>query len=190
MIVDVEFGENSQSFDVGFEESGNNFLPGFGAIHVVGGEKGKSAYEIAVDNGFEGTEEEWLASLQGKDGQDGVDGKDGKSAYQIAVDEGFDGSEAEWLASLNGKDGQDGVDGKDGKSAYQIAVDEGFEGSEAEWLASLQGKDGQDGVDGKDGTDGNTPQKGVDYFTPEDKAEMVKDVIAALPVYEGEVEDV
>ena len=116
MIVDVEFEENSQSFDVGFEESGNNFLPGFGAIHVVGGEKGKSAYEIAVDNGFEGTEEEWLASLQGKDGQDGVDGKDG--------------------------------------------------------------------------TDGNTPQKGVDYFTPEDKAEMVKDVIAALPVYEGEVESV
>lgn len=26
---------------------------------------GKSAYEIAVDNGFEGTEEEWLESLNG-----------------------------------------------------------------------------------------------------------------------------
>lgn len=26
---------------------------------------GKSAYEIAVKNGFEGTEEEWLASLRG-----------------------------------------------------------------------------------------------------------------------------
>lgn len=30
---------------------------------------GKSAYEIAVENGFEGTEEEWLASLQGPPGK-------------------------------------------------------------------------------------------------------------------------
>lgn len=27
--------------------------------------KGKSAYEIAVDNGFRGTEQEWLESLKG-----------------------------------------------------------------------------------------------------------------------------
>ena len=30
------------------------------------GEEGKSAYELAKENGFEGTEEEWLASLNGK----------------------------------------------------------------------------------------------------------------------------
>lgn len=29
-------------------------------------ETGKSAYEIALDNGFEGTEQEWLRSLQGE----------------------------------------------------------------------------------------------------------------------------
>ena len=29
----------------------------------AGGISGKSAYQIAVDNGFEGTEQEWLASL-------------------------------------------------------------------------------------------------------------------------------
>ena len=29
------------------------------------GEQGKSAYEVACDNNFEGTEEEWLASLKG-----------------------------------------------------------------------------------------------------------------------------
>ena len=27
--------------------------------------QGKSAYEVALDNGFSGTEEEWLKSLQG-----------------------------------------------------------------------------------------------------------------------------
>ena len=39
------------------------------------GEDGKSAYQIALDEGFEGTEAEWLASLKGKDGTNGVDGK-------------------------------------------------------------------------------------------------------------------
>lgn len=29
------------------------------------------AYDIAVKNGFEGTEEEWLASLKGKQGEKG-----------------------------------------------------------------------------------------------------------------------
>lgn len=32
--------------------------------------RGYSAYEIAVQNGFEGTEEEWLASLKGERGDD------------------------------------------------------------------------------------------------------------------------
>lgn len=32
------------------------------------GKPGKSAYEIAVDHGFSGSEEEWLKSLHGKDG--------------------------------------------------------------------------------------------------------------------------
>lgn len=42
------------------------------------GPAGKSAYEIAVDNGFEGTEEEWLASLVGPEGPPGPPGADGK----------------------------------------------------------------------------------------------------------------
>ncbi len=37
---------------------------------------GKSAYEIAVINGFKGTEEEWLASLKGEKGDKGDAGKD------------------------------------------------------------------------------------------------------------------
>ena len=35
------------------------------------GDDGKSAYEIAVEEGFVGTEEQWLASLQGRDGNPG-----------------------------------------------------------------------------------------------------------------------
>jgi hypothetical protein len=43
------------------------------------GADGLSAYEIAVLNGFEGTETEWLASLKGGDGTDGQDGADGQA---------------------------------------------------------------------------------------------------------------
>lgn len=41
------------------------------------GPQGYSAYEVAVQNGFEGTEEEWLASLKGADGTDGEPGPQG-----------------------------------------------------------------------------------------------------------------
>lgn len=41
------------------------------------GATGKSAYEVAVANGFEGTEAEWLASLKGEDGKKGDKGDKG-----------------------------------------------------------------------------------------------------------------
>ena len=37
------------------------------------------------------------------------------------------------------------------------------------------------GKDGAKGADGHTPEKGVDYFTEAEKAEIVNDVINALP---------
>ena len=39
-----------------------------------------------------------------------------------------------------------------------------------------------------DGEPGYTPVKGTDYYTEEDKAEMVSAVIDALPMYGGETE--
>lgn len=52
------------------------------------------------------------------------------------------------------------------------------------------GEDGKDGADGADGMDGYTPIKGKDYFTEADKAEMVQAVLAAMPQYNGETEDI
>lgn len=117
------------------------------------GADGDSAYEIAVNNGFSGTETEWLASLVGASGSVGVDGD---SAYEIAVSNGFVGSEQDWLNSLIGQSGANGInglngvgqDGADGDSAFDIAVSNGFSGTESEWLASLVGNDGVDGNDG------------------------------------------
>lgn len=77
-------------------------------IPVGRGDAGASAYEIALENGFVGTEVEWLASL---DGTDGTDGEDGASAYQVALNNGFVGDQAAWLASLEGDIGDDGEKG-------------------------------------------------------------------------------
>jgi hypothetical protein len=68
-----------------------------------------STYAIAVENGFEGTEAEWLESLKGEPGQPGTKGEPGASAYEIAVNNGYSGTEAEWLASLKGEKGDNGV---------------------------------------------------------------------------------
>lgn len=93
---------------------GNTLSAGVGAIL---GKDGRSAYEVAVANGFEGSETEWLESLRGEQGvpgepgipgsvgETGATGKDGKSAYEIALDHGFVGTEEEWLESLKGEDG-------------------------------------------------------------------------------------
>ena len=41
---------------------------------AANGGAGKSAYEVAVDNGFVGTESDWLLSLEGADGTNGTNG--------------------------------------------------------------------------------------------------------------------
>ena len=106
------------------------------------GKDGKSAYEIAVEYGFVGTETEWLESLKGVDGKDGVNGKDGCDGRN-GVD-GLPGKDGK--NGADGLSGRDGIDGIDGKSAYIIAVEHGFSGTETEWLQSLKGADGKDGI--------------------------------------------
>lgn len=57
------------------------------------GEVGASAYEIAVEEDFVGTVDEWLESLVGPAGV---------STYDIIVEEGFSGTEVDWILSLHG----------------------------------------------------------------------------------------
>ena len=140
------------------------------------GKDGKSAFEIAIEHGFVGTEVEWLESLKGVDGKDGVNGKDGCDGRN-----GVDG-----LPGKDGKDGadglpgRDGIDGTDGKSAYIIAVEHGFTGTENEWLQSLKGADGKDGI---------TPDMS-NYATKADIAELQEQIrqisgISYISVFES-----
>lgn len=48
-----------------------------------------------------------------------------------------------------------------------------------------KGDPGEPGASGAPGADGKTPERGVDYWTEADKAEIVADVLAALPNAEG-----
>ena len=61
--------------------------------------------------------------------------------------------------------------------------DKGDTGEKGETGAT--GPAGPAGADGASGKDGKTPVKGTDYFTAADKAELVNDVIAALPTWTG-----
>ena len=128
-------------------EKGDKGDPG---VDGADGADGKSAYQIAVEKGFEGDETAWLASLKGEKGADGVigaDGANGKSAYQIAVEKGFEGDETAWLASLKGADGAQGVDGKQGEAGP--AGEKGEQGPKGDpGEAGPQGEKGEKGDDG------------------------------------------
>ncbi len=58
-------------------------------------EEAVSAYEIAVKNGFEGTELEWLASLKGNTGADGAD----LTIQDLYEASGFEGTLEEYIDS-------------------------------------------------------------------------------------------
>lgn len=122
---------------------------------------GKSAFEIAVEHGFVGTETEWLESLRGADGKEGLPGKDGADG-------------------LPGRDGIDGINGSDGKSAYIVALEHGFTGTEDDWLQSLKGADGKNGI---------TPDMSS-YATKTDIADLQKQIesisgISYISVFES-----
>lgn len=103
----------------------------------VAGTRGYSAYEIAVQNGFVGTENEWLESLKGEQGEQGVEGK---SSYQVAVDNGYEGTEEEWLSEFLTPEGyilkQDIVDNLESNSNQKV-------------LSAKQGKELKQLVDNK-----------------------------------------
>ena len=120
------------------------------------GTDGKSAYQIAVEQGYQGSESDWLSSLKGDKGEKGntgakgnpgQDGTDGKSAYAIAVEHGYEDSEDKCLLSLKGEKGDTGERGEKGDTG-----DRGLQGVPGE-----KGEKGDAGVAGKDGTDGFSP---------------------------------
>lgn len=148
------------------------------------GVDGKSAYEIAVEHGYIGSEAEWLASLkgeqgaQGPQGQTGPAGRDGRDGEQ-----GIDGYSPVATVSKTGKvativitdkngtttttvsDGADGAQGQKGdkgdKGDTGATGPQGQKGDTgAQGPQGIQGPQGPAGADGQDGQDGSDGQDG------------------------------
>ena len=117
-------------------------------------ENGLSAYELAVQYGYEGTVQEWLNSLNGK------------STYEIAKEKGYTGTEIEWTTSLKATAGKDGVGIKTAAfsktNELLITLTDGtvLNLGVADGLNGKDGANGKDGVDGKDGADGKDGEIG------------------------------
>ena len=113
---------------------------------------GKSAYELAVKNGFEGTEAEWLASLKGKDGAAGPQGPQGAT--------GPEGPKGDTGATgPQGPKGDTGAEGPQGPKGDTGA--EGPQGPKGDTGATgPQGPQGGTGPEGPQGPKGDTGATG------------------------------
>ena len=108
---------------------------------VHDGADGASAYEIAVENGYTGTEAEWLSSLKGEKGDAGEQGI-----------QGIQGEKGDTGAA--GKDGMNGTDGRDGANGYSptATVTE----TDAGAVISITDKNGTTTATVKNGTNGTS----------------------------------
>ena len=104
--------------------------------------RGKSAYEVAVENGFSGTETEWLASLKGATGAPGADGRDGEDGKTPYV-----GDNGNWYIGADDT----------GKPSRGAKGDKGEKGDKGDTGAQgIQGERGIQGVQGAKGDKGDT----------------------------------
>lgn len=108
--------------------------------NVISAADAKSAYVIALEHGFIGSEDEWLASLKGEQGEKG--------------EQGIQGIQGE--KGQNGKDGTNGTNGIDGKDGIGITNAEinasgelilTYSDGKSVNLGKVVGADGKDGAD-------------------------------------------
>lgn len=95
------------------------------------GIQGLSAYQVAVQHGFEGTEDEWLISLKGEKGETGPKGDKGDTGEKGATGErGPQGLQGErGLQGVQGEKGEQGIQGPVGPKGEQ--GEQGDPGSDA-----------------------------------------------------------
>lgn len=111
------------------------------------GIQGLSAYQVAVQHGFEGTEAEWLISLKGEKGETGPKGDKGNTGEKGATGE-------RGPQGLQGERGLQGVQGEKGEPGIQGPV--GPKGEQGEQgIQGIQGPQGEPGPQGPKGDTGS-----------------------------------
>lgn len=137
--------------------------------------RGYSAYEVAVQNGFEGTPEEWLESLKGEKGDQGERGYTGDTGPQGP--QGVKGEKGD--QGIQGPQGIQGIQGEKGDAGEQGPKgdkgDKGDTGSTGP--AGPQGIQGDKGDTGAQGPKGDKGDQGDDYIlTAADKQDIAEQV--------------
>lgn len=111
--------------------------------NVISAVDAKSAYVIALEHGFIGSEDEWLESLKGVKGEQGEQGIQG-----VQGEKGQNGKDG-----TNGTNGIDGVDGKDGIGITNAEINNSgelilrYSNGTSVNLGKVVGADGKDGAD-------------------------------------------
>lgn len=128
------------------------------------GEAGKSAYDIAVEHGFVGTEEEWLESLRGPQGEKGEQGEQGPQGEK-------------------GEQGEQGEAGTPGTTPTISINEDGY------WVINGVVTDvkaeGEDGQDGRPGTQGPAGPQGP-QGEPGDDGNGIESITSEIVVVNGE----
>jgi hypothetical protein len=153
--------------EIGLEVDTQTFKIGDGItswedLPYASGPVGASAYEVALLEGFIGTEQEWV---------------DGLSGYGIAVENGFVGTQQQWLDSLVGPQGAKGDTGEQGPQGDQgpqgEAGPEGPQGAKGDTgEQGPQGDQGSQGEVGPEGPQGETGESLKILGTLNDESEL------------------
>ena len=128
-------------------------------------ESGKSAFDIAVENGFVGTEIEWLSSLKGEKGDKGEQGVQGdKGDKGDKGDTGATGLQGiQGIQGIQGEKGEKGDTGEKGdKGDNGDTGEKGYKGDKGDaGEMGLQGLQGIQGIKGDKGEKGDTGLQGI-----------------------------
>lgn len=126
-------------------------IVGKDGLDGTNGQNGLSAYEIAKNGGFIGSEDEWLASLKGEKGEQGEQGIQGIQGVQ-----GEKGERGE--KGQNGADGIGIANSEINKNGELVIT---YSNNTVDNLGVVVGADGKDGTNGTNGIDGIDGKDGI-----------------------------
>lgn len=131
-------------------------------------------------------------------GVDYFDGKDGASGVHVGTEKPTDGNANVWInpegvtnepltVEVVKNDNGHTVTITDANNTNTFEVLNGKEGTQGiQGEKGDKGDKGDSGTQGEKGADGYTPQKDVDYWTAEDKAQIVKEVLDSVVIQQPE----
>lgn len=146
-FVMIDTGDVENEEDSRLYLKGNTEWKFISDLSGAQGIQGLSAYQVAVQHGFEGTEAEWLISLKGEKGETGPKGDKGDTGEKGATGE-------RGPQGLQGERGLQGVQGEKGEPGIQGPV--GPKGEQGEQgIQGIQGPQGEPGPQGPKGDTGS-----------------------------------